>query len=256
VPDLGEECRQGRRRGRSRPMVKCAWIISALIIGAPAAFSASEVGALLWRVDRDQLCVTNGIVSAQHGGALAIDTPSSRAVVRNIARSQDQVAEIHFRYLGPSQASKPLASGELRRQIGLKLQAEDACNLVYAMWHIEPDARIAVSVKRNAGEHTSAQCGAGGYVFMTGQPSNDPPPIRIGDPNILRAELHGTDLTVTANGKLAWHGALGSPLPAGPMGFRSDNARAVLDYYVGGASRVQERHRRPDVGGCAMSADD
>ena len=255
MSDLGEDCRQSRTRGRSHPMVKCAWVISALIIGAPAAFSGSEAGALLWRVDRDELCVTNGIVSAQHGRALAIDTPSSRAVVRNIARSQDQVAEIRFRYLGPSQASKPLASGELRRQIGLKLQAEDACNLVYAMWHIEPDPRIAISVKRNAGQHTSAQCGAGGYVFMNGQPSNDPTPIRIGEANTLRAELHGADLTVTANGKVAWRGALGSPLPAGPMGFRTDNARAVLEYYVGGKSHVQE-HVRRDGGQCAMSADD
>jgi hypothetical protein len=52
---------------------------------------------------------------------------------------------------------KPLASGELRRQIGLKLQAEDTCNLIYAIWHIEPDAMVAVSVKRNAGMHTHEQ---------------------------------------------------------------------------------------------------
>jgi hypothetical protein len=45
-------------------MVKCAWIISALVIGAPAAFSESRGGASLWRVNRDELCVTNGIVSA------------------------------------------------------------------------------------------------------------------------------------------------------------------------------------------------
>jgi hypothetical protein len=237
-------------------MVKCAWIISALVIGAPTAFSESRGGASLWRVDRDELCVTDGIVSAQPGGELAIDTPRSRAVVRNIARSQDQVAEIRFRYVGPSQGSKPLASGELRRQIGLKLQAEDACNLVYVMWHIEPDARIAIAVKRNAGQHTSAQCGVAGYVFMTGQPSNDPPPIRIGEANILRAELNGADLTVTANGKVAWRGALGSPPPAGPMGFRTDNARAVSEYYVGGTSHVQEQHGRPDAGRCAISADD
>src|SRR6202044_499948 len=104
--------------------------------GAPAAFPRGGIGASMWRVDRDELCVTNGVVSSPRGGELVIDTPSSRAVVRDLARSQDQVAEIRFRYLGASQESKPLASGELRRQIGLKLQAEDACNVVYAMWHI------------------------------------------------------------------------------------------------------------------------
>jgi hypothetical protein len=256
VSDLVEDCRRSRTRGPTHRTVKFAWIISALIIGAPAAFPRGGIGESMWRVDRDELCVTNGIVSAQRGGTLAIDTPSSRAVVRNIARSQDQVAEIRFRYLGPSQASKPLASGELRRQIGLKLEAEDACNLVYAMWHIEPDTRVAISVKHNAGQHTSAQCGAGGYVFLNGQPSNDPTPMRIGEANILRAELHGADLTVTTNGKLAWRGVLGTPLPAGPMGFRTDNVRAVLEYYVGGTSHIQEQHSRPDGGQCAMSADD
>ena len=34
-----------------------------------------------------------------------------------------------------------------------KLRAEDACNLVYVMWRIEPQSRLVVSVKRNPGQH-------------------------------------------------------------------------------------------------------
>ena len=183
---------------------------------------------------------------------------ASRAVVRNVEKSEDQIAEIRFRYLGPSEAEKPLASGELRRQIGLKLQAEDTCNLVYAMWHIAPDARIVVSVKRNIGMNTHEQCGAGGYVLITPQSRIDPAPMLAGGINTLRADLHGTDLTVTANGKLAWRGRLGSMLPSGAMGFRTDNVQAILDYYVGGAgtSRLWKHQDRQISGRCGQSEGD
>ena len=144
--------------GDGAPVCKRALAILTLVICSTGAFAQNESGSALQGIDRNDLCVTNGNVSVLSGGWLAIDTPSSRAVVRADAKyTADQVAEIHFRYLGPTQTSKPLASGELRRQIGLKLQAEDTCNLIYAMWHIEPDAMVAVSVKRNAGMHTHEQ---------------------------------------------------------------------------------------------------
>jgi hypothetical protein len=123
----------------------------------------ANAGSELQRVDRDQMCVTNGVIIRRRGSMLSIETPSSRAVVPGATA---QIAEIHFRYLGPSESSKPLASGELRRQIGLKLRAQDTCNLLYAMWHIEPDNGLAVSIKRNPGMHTHAQCGARGYVSV------------------------------------------------------------------------------------------
>jgi hypothetical protein len=85
---------------------------------------------------------------------MVIETPSSRAVVRILTAES---AERRFCYLGPSESSKPLASGELRRQIGFKLRAQDTCNVLYAMWHIEPGARFAVSFKRNVGTHRHDQ---------------------------------------------------------------------------------------------------
>jgi hypothetical protein len=190
-------------------------------------------------IARDQLCVTNGSVSALPGGELEVDTPSSRAVVRVPSA---QTAEIRFRYLGPSAEVKPLASGELRRQIGLKLRAQDTCNLLYAMWHIEPDSRIAVSVKRNPGKRTHEQCGAHGYVNLKPRRGTAMSRVLPGEVHRLRAELHGTELSVFADGQLAWEGSVGGQVLEfdGPVGFRTDNARFAFAYFVS-AAPVGER---------------
>jgi hypothetical protein len=232
-------------------MLRRALAIPALVMCAPGAFAQKEAAIALQRVERDDLCVTNGTVSTLPGGRLAIDTPSSRAVVRAATESTaDQLAEIRFRYLGPSQASKPLASGELRRQIGIKLRAEDTCNLIYAMWHIEPDAKVAVSIKRNAGMRTNEQCHAGGYVNLKAPKRVDLLPIRPGETHTLRAELHGNDLTVAADGKVAWQGPLGNEPPPlhGPAGFRTDNARFELEYYTGSPAKPLPQAQRAQPG--------
>jgi hypothetical protein len=243
------------------PMFKPTFAILALVTCSPCAFAQKESGSSLQRIGRSDLCVTNGTVSALPGGRLAIDTPSSRAVVRTATKENaDQVAEIHFRYLGPTQTSKPLASGELRRQIGLKLRAEDTCNLIYAMWHIEPDATVAVSIKRNSGMHTYEQCRAGGYVNFKPERQIEPPPIRPGQTHTLRAELHGNGLTVTADDKVAWHGTFGNELPSldGPTGFRTDNARFEFEYYADRPSnaRLRAQHAQPDPSRCVISDGD
>jgi len=207
----------------------------------------------LQRISKEQLCVTNGIVSALPDGRLAIDTPSSRAVVRVIT---DPTAEVRFRYLGPTKASKPLASGELRRQIGLKLRAQDTCNLVYVMWHIEPDSKFAVAIKRNPDKHTHAECHAGGYVAMKPRRSLEFPRVEPGESHSLRAELHGNALSVIADGRLVWEGTLPSEAATfdGPVGFRTDNARFEFEYYAlspraGSASRaLEERFNQCSTG--------
>jgi hypothetical protein len=233
---------------------------------AVLAFAASAIAqeprsADLQRIDRARLCVTNGVVTGLADGRLAVDTPSSRAIVQaSGGNAADQVAEIRFEYLGPSRDSRPLASGELRRQIGLKLRAEDTCNVIYAMWHIEPDARVAVSVKRNADLHTNAQCGARGYLNFKPQDREPPPPIAAGETHTLRAELHGEELTVTADGKIAWQGSLAgaTALPVGPPGFRTDNARFVFDYFASPApgTLTPAPDKAPGQGRCSVAAGD
>jgi hypothetical protein len=184
--------------------------------------------------------VTNGTVTDAPGGKLMVETPSSRAIVPGSAPG---VAEIRFRYLGPSVGSKPLASGEMRRQIGLKLRAQDTCNLVYAMWHIEPDSRIAVSVKRNPGKTTHAECGAHGYRNIKPQRSLTLPHILVGDWHTLRAVLQGTHLTLVGDGHVVWEGPLDPVLLEfdGPVGFRSDNSRFEFEYGARGALAAARR---------------
>jgi hypothetical protein len=178
------------------------------------------------------LCVTNGEVGAAAGGRLRVETPSSRAVLRSLT---DAVAEIDFRYLGPTAGEKPLASGEMRRQIGLKLKARDSCNLIYAMWRIEPDPRVVVSIKRNPGMSRHAECDARGYTNLKPTLGTDPPPIAAGEEHRLRAELSQSRLTVTADGKVVWSGGLEphSLELDGPVGMRSDNARFEFIYFAG-----------------------
>ncbi|HYM60927.1 MAG TPA: hypothetical protein VEZ11_08540 [Thermoanaerobaculia bacterium] len=225
------------------------------LASAPLPSPAPSAPALV-RIDRDNLCVTNGVVSTDSHGTLEIDTPSSRAVVRNPTA---HIAEIRFRYLGPSSSSKPLASGELRRQIGLKLRAQDTCNLLYVMWHIEPDSRIAVSIKRNPGKNTHEECGAHGYINIKPRMSVPTPRILRGDSHTLRAELHGTNLSVVADGKLVWEGPVGDEINEidGPVGFRTDNARFAFEYYAGvpnSASPPSERNS--GVSPCHQSGGD
>jgi hypothetical protein len=244
------------------PMLARATVL-ALVIYAPCASAQNDSGPALQRIDRNDLCVTNGAVSTLPDGRLAVGTPSSRAVVRTTPESTaDQVAEIRFRYLGPTPTSKPLASGELRRQIGLKLRAQDTCNLIYAMWHIEPDPRVAVSIKRNAGMDTHEQCHAGGYVIFKAQDRVELSPMRPGEAHALRAELHGNDMTVTADGKVAWQGNFGNELPPlnGPPGLRTDNARFELEYFADRPTKslvqVQSRRAPSGPGRCVMSQGD
>ncbi len=216
------------------PAALCGYL--ACLYGSWAgAMSPSASELVLQHVDRDQLCVTNGVVTARPDGRLAVDTPSSRAVVRI---TTTQSAEIRFQYLGPSQSSKPLASGELRRQIGLKLKAQDTCNLLYAMWHIEPDSRIAVSLKRNAGMHLHSQCNANGYENIKPRRSVASPQILPGESHTLRADLHGTELTLMADGRVVWEGSVGDRAAEidGPVGLRTDNARFDVEYYAGAST--------------------
>jgi len=151
----------------------------------------------------------------------------SQSVRMDLGREPRGAAQIDFVYRGPGAHDEPLASGELRRQIGLKLRARDTCNVVYVMWHIEPSQGLHVSVKSNAGQNQHAQCGDRGYVNVT--PTSIPTEIaaiRVGERHTLRAAIVGDELHVVADGVLSWVGRL--PPQAfnfdGPAGIRSDNA--------------------------------
>lgn len=207
-----------------------ATLIVVLYLFIPLAFPDSlNPGAPLTQIGRDRICVTNGTVSALPDGRLAIETASSRGVVPG---SDGTIAEIHFRYLGPTVAVKPLASGAVRRQIGVKLRAHDACNLLYAMWHIAPDSKIEVSIKKNPTQHTSAECHAAGYSILKSSRIVAMPPIHPGEAHTMRVTLDGDNLAVIADRQEAWSGSINGGLDgiAGPAGFRTDNARFEVEF--------------------------
>lgn len=96
----------------------------------------------------DDLDFTNGKrdLDETASGFLSISGPQTRAVEK---MSAAPVTILRFRYRGPSTIEKPLASGETRRQIGLKLRANNSCNVLYVMWRIEPEEELVVSIKSN-----------------------------------------------------------------------------------------------------------
>ena len=175
-------------------------------------------------IPRSNLCVTEGAIEELPGQKLSVTVPKMRAYV-NALTPQD--VEAQFTYLGSTGNEARLGSGELRRQFGLKLRAQDACNLVYAMWRVEPQSKLVVSVKSNPGQHTSAECGNRGYQNIKPRRATPVPVLRPGDAHNLHAEMNGEELKVFVDNALVWEGSLGgAALPfKGPVGVRSDNAR-------------------------------
>ena len=131
-----------------------------MLSGSTLSAGPQSVTTRLMPVSKANLCVTEGTIQEFPGQGFSVNVPKMRAYLNAYTQP---VAEAQFTYFGPTPNEAPLASGEMRRQFGLKLRAQDACNLVYAMWRIEPESKLVVSVKSNPGEHTSAQCGNRGY---------------------------------------------------------------------------------------------
>jgi hypothetical protein len=171
-----------------------------------------------------ELCTTHGAIGTAPDGGLAIEHPEVRAVA---AGSSAPEALLRFTYLGPSAETAPLSSGELRRQIGLKLRARDTCNVVYVMWRIEPKPGLVVSIKHNPGQRTFAECGAHGYRNIKPAQGIELPAPEPGVPHTLAAVQRGEELTVLVDGAPVWLGTLGPEALEldGPVGLRTDNGR-------------------------------
>jgi hypothetical protein len=204
----------------------------ALVCLSSSDLNAGPPSAQWTPVSRANLCVTEGTIEELPGQRLSVSVPKMRAYVNAYTQP---VGEVRFTYLGSTGNEAPLASGEMRRQFGLKLRAQDACNLVYAMWRIEPQSKLVVSVKSNPGEHTSAQCGNRGYQNIKPRRSVPVPTLSSGDTHVLRAEMNGAEMQVFADNSLVWEGSVGPDALAfdGPVGIRSDNARLQIDLRTG-----------------------
>jgi hypothetical protein len=164
------------------------------------------------------LCVTKGKLDGKR-----VTVPTFRAVA--LGRMGD-AATLKVLVHGSTVEQRALSSGELRRQLGLKLRAVNGCNLVYVMWRLDPRPMIEVSVKSNPGARTHADCGAGGYTKVkAAQPTPALPLLQDGNPHTLRAAIAGDSLTAWVDDQLVWQGTLPPEARtlSGPPGVRSDN---------------------------------
>jgi hypothetical protein len=192
-------------------------------------------------VSRANLCVTEGAIEELPGTRLSVDADKMRAYLNTPTR---QSVDAHFTYMGPTATAARLGSGELRRQFGLKLRAQDACNLVYVMWRIQPASKLVVSVKSNPQQHQSSQCGNRGYRNIKPRRAADVGGLSPGESRTLRAEMNGAELRVFVDKSLVWEGSLGSEVLGleGPVGIRSDNARLVIELRAGEPLGVAAQH--------------
>lgn len=176
--------------------------------------------------------VTDGQIEQAPGRRLRVSSKQLRATLKF---STEQSVTVKFTYLGPSKELAHVGRKEVPSQFGLKLRAHDDCNGVYVMWHFAPDQKIAVSVKRNPGKRTQAECLDHGYLHNIKPRISDlPPPVEVNQPHVLTASMSGSDLSVTVDNKLVWWGDLG-PLAlafSGPVGLASNNARVLFDLFV------------------------
>ncbi len=207
---------------------------SATVDGNAATSRASSASPALAAqahlVKTSELCISTGRIEPA-AQSLRVDSGGMRAVVGGDGSS---AAELDFAYVGPSHQTVPLASGELRRQIGIKLRAKDTCNVVYVMWHVEPTPGVAVSVKHNPGASTHAQCGDRGYIHLRPEASSPVPPLVPNERHRLRAEIDGNALRVLVDGRSVWMAKLPPQTFTfdGPAGIRSDNGIFDFDFRV------------------------
>ena len=190
------------------------------------------------------LCVTTGIASV----GTKIEKPSMRAVAKG---TDGEAASMTFTFGGETATTKKLASGDLRRQLGLKLRAENGCNLIYVMWRLDPKPMINAQVKRNPGAKDHKACGTNGYAWIKATEDKAPPALVVGDKHTLRAEIENDELSVYIDDTRYWRGAI--PESArdlrGPAGIRSDNLAFDLHSFDAAASNV-------DVGNAKCVSED
>jgi hypothetical protein len=214
---------------------------AALSLSAAALLAAVPAGVAsrsdAWRpIKLSELCVSEGHVTAGHGDMLSVDDAKMRAIVPAPAPA----IEARFAYLGPTAETSALGSGAVRRQFGLKLRAQDPCNLVYAMWRFEPKAQVVVQVKSNPGEHESRVCGNSGYATVRPEQVSPVAAPAEGAPHRLAATIRGASLVVSVDGAPAWQGDIGAA-PPGEVGIRSDNVRLSLSLSAAIANGAAEQ---------------
>lgn len=215
----------------------------AVVVSIPRLLSApvdkKAVADPFEQVSRVALDVTDGQVGESADGFLTIVSPEVRATQNSTGA---KAARLVFIFHGKTEEEAKLASGDVALQIGLKLRAKNTCNLLYVMWKLDNNERVAVSVKSNPGMSTHQECGAKGYVNIPPsfqETAANFPSAKDKKPHTLEAQVSKTDpakyeLLVKADGRLVWQGPIDAKLLDdidGPAGFRSDNGMFTFKFF-------------------------
>lgn len=192
-------------------------------------------------VPLSQLEVTQGSIITLSSGLLKTTEPKLRAFEKPFSTKYARDAKLRFRYLGPSSHDEPLASGQFRRQIGVKLLAQDGCNVLYVMWRFEPVNMMVVSMKRNPDMDESAECGNNGYTNLAevAVPVHKNPldqnthyiEAKLGVPNATSIPLQ-----ILLDNQIFWSGNVSRSFwngVDGPAGLRSDNGSFLFEFATG-----------------------
>ncbi|HEU5057564.1 MAG TPA: hypothetical protein VFU21_13615 [Kofleriaceae bacterium] len=184
-------------------------------------------GGGLAPVAADAMCITLGEVQPVAGGGVRVKDAKVRGVgVRTAGRS----AELRFVYRGASAEVARLGSGKVFHQLGLKLEAQDGCNLLYVMWRLETG--VEALVKKNPGQSVHSECGNRGYRKLKPEVSRPAPALEPGAAHRLSAELVGTRLIARVDGAPVLEAEVGELGFSGPAGFRTDNVQADLELHA------------------------
>src|ERR1700730_1199141 len=168
------------------------------------ALVTSSAATAQTRTRQSDFDVSDGKIDNANGDRLIVGSKEMRATLKKKGPSQN--VTVNFTYLGPTSEVSHLGNGEVRHQFGIKLKAQDICNLIYVMWNFDAQ-RIAVSVKLNPGQRTHEDCLDRGYINnIKPRVSAPPPSVRADQPHSLSADLQGQELTVKADGRIVWQG--------------------------------------------------
>jgi hypothetical protein len=192
------------------------------------AFLAMPAGTLaldLWPVEHPEPgslpFAASKLPPADDNGFHRVNAASFRATLRE---TSSEATELELIYAGDPTAESRLASGNLVKQIGLRLFERDTCNLLQVMWRFHPRNEIVVMMKSNPDSITHQECGAAGYTRIKPSYFTAVTKPEIGHTHSLRTAVGEHTLKVFIDDRLVWRGGLPEQSASGSSGVRADNA--------------------------------
>lgn len=173
------------------------------------------------------ICLGNGEIRSGNTLRFSIDSPQPRLSILN---SRNTKARLVFLYLGDTAVLRSLNSGELRRQIGLRLNYLNTCNVVNVIWQFGEKSNVVVSKKINEHLSENSQCLDRGYLSIKPDFRRQLRTPEMGSIHSIEFDTQGTRLTVVVDNQVAWIGNVPElDKDNGVIGLRGDNVKFDFD---------------------------